>query len=40
MLEINNENRKFANKMNQNIIWGGEGKDRFPLIKSLINRRV
>jgi hypothetical protein len=34
------ENIMFTNKVNQSIFWGGKGKDRVFLIKTLINARV
>jgi len=34
------ENRMFSNKVRCSIIWGGKGKDRVELIKSLIYARV
>jgi len=34
------ENIMFTNKVNQSVVWARKGKDRVPLIKSLINARV
>jgi hypothetical protein len=34
------ENRMFTNKMKCNMVWGGKGRDKVRLIKSLINTRV
>jgi hypothetical protein len=34
------ENRMLANKVKCSIFWGGKGKDRVTLIKSLIYARV
>jgi len=35
------ENKMFTNKVNQDIVWGGRGKDRgVSYIKFLINARV
>jgi hypothetical protein len=33
------ENRMFTNKGKCSIVWGGKGKDRGIIIKSLINAR-
>jgi len=33
------ENRLLTNKVKRSIVWGGKGKDRVTLIKSLINIR-
>ncbi len=34
------ENKIFTTKGNQSIVWGGKGKDRVPLVKSLFNALV
>jgi hypothetical protein len=34
------ENRMFTNKVRRSIIWGGKGKDRVELIKSLNYAKV